>query len=57
LQDRGDYFYKTGNYKAAINAYTASLQVGRSVLPHCPDRSGAEPSRAERRCTRICACV
>jgi tetratricopeptide (TPR) repeat protein len=27
LKDRGDYFFKTTNYKAAINAYTAALQI------------------------------
>lgn len=48
LQDRGDYFYKTGNYKAAINAYTASLQVGRCcrTVPIVPAPSRAEPSDA-----------
>jgi hypothetical protein len=47
-QDRGDYFYKTGNYKAAINAYTASLQVGRCcrTVPIVPAPSRAEPSDA-----------
>jgi hypothetical protein len=44
-QDRGDYFYKTGNYKAAINAYTASLQVGAAALSRS-FRRRAEPSRA-----------
>ena len=46
VQDRGDYFYKTGNYKAAINAYTASLQVG--VGSPAPTDRGGSRRRAHR---------
>lgn len=36
LKGKGDEFYKGGDYRSAINAYTAALEADALLAPYAP---------------------